>query len=127
MEKEKAAMQLQLCGKESQEHAYLIQIDHLKSEITEHTQYQVTVAMVSERNAPIAGSPAILVFLHLFRPVLVFLFVLTISWLFLIFVFTVHILPRPSKRLECHKFHSAANVPFYAYFCPHFPSLLLLS
>ena len=38
LEKEKGAMQLQLSGKESQEHAYLIQIDHLKSEITEQTR-----------------------------------------------------------------------------------------
>ena len=38
LEKEKGAMQLQLSGKESQAHAYLIQIDHLKSEITEQTR-----------------------------------------------------------------------------------------
>ena len=60
LEKEKGSMQLQLCGKESQEHAYLIQIDHLKSEITE--QYQVTVATTSHRNSPIAGCPVIIVF-----------------------------------------------------------------
>ena len=33
--KEKAALDLQLCGKESREQAYLVQIEHLRSEVSE--------------------------------------------------------------------------------------------
>ena len=39
LEKEKAALDLQLSGKESQEQAYLVQIEHLKSEVKETQQY----------------------------------------------------------------------------------------
>lgn len=38
LEKEKAALDLQLSGKESQEQAYIVQIEHLKSEVTEWKQ-----------------------------------------------------------------------------------------
>lgn len=37
LEKEKRALELRLSGKESQEQAYLVQIEHLKSEVTEHS------------------------------------------------------------------------------------------
>jgi len=40
LEKEKAALELQLSGKQSQEQAYVVQIEHLKSEIREHQQRQ---------------------------------------------------------------------------------------
>ncbi len=40
LEKEKAALDLQLSGKQSQEHAYVVQIDHLKSELYEQEQQQ---------------------------------------------------------------------------------------
>ena len=35
LEKEKSALELQLSGKQSQEQAYMLQIDHLKSELSE--------------------------------------------------------------------------------------------
>ena len=33
--KEKASIDLQLCGKESREQAYIVQIEHLKSEVSD--------------------------------------------------------------------------------------------
>ena len=37
LEKEKKALELRLSGKESREQAYLVQIEHLKSEVLEHS------------------------------------------------------------------------------------------
>lgn len=41
LEKEKSALELRLSGKESREQAYVIQIEHLKSEVEESNRAQV--------------------------------------------------------------------------------------
>ena len=38
LEKEKRSLELRLSGKESQEQAYMVQIEHLKSEVAEREQ-----------------------------------------------------------------------------------------
>ena len=51
LNKEKSALELQLSGKQSQEQAYMVQIDHLKCELSEqqkrYTQNNKKVKLVS--------------------------------------------------------------------------------
>ena len=69
LEKEKSSLELQLSSKQSQEQAYLVQIDHLKSEVKElaarlgkHTKRQGSRSHSGDvsRVYPIACQPVLL-------------------------------------------------------------------